>query len=302
MKLLLENWKKYLKEQEEEQEYDYDSEVAKEREELEKKYFGASASIGELLYNIYSNEIKELENQGWYFDDIIDAHDNIFKRIQRKFNEFSKTNKIESNKLENSGRGSFRAVFSCDKDFVIKIDASIDGSGKDMNKEDQQLGINKKYGDIFPRVYKYDPSYKWIVAEKVKEIKTEVYKINSYFPNLYLKPDVLPLVGHTRVLQLSFEYKIAQMQGDKKAMNDCLQGYEKMKSFVATNPNVTLDMIVNEFNKLPIFYKIVSAAFEHGIEIQDAIRPGNMGIGNDKRLVILDSSIEQTLNQGRAAF
>lgn len=255
-----------------------------------------------MLYNIYQQEIKELEGQGWYFDDIIGAHSNIFKRIERKFNQISKTNKIESNKLENAGRGSFRAVFSCDKDFVIKIDASIDGSGKEMNKEDQQLGINKKYGDIFPRVYKYDPNYNWIVAEKVKEIKTDVFQINSYFPNVYIKPAIVLRVEHTRILQLSFEYKIAQMKGDKQAMEDCLQGYEQIKSFVTIRPNITLDMIVEKFNQIPIFYKIVSAAFEYGIEIQDAIRPGNMGIGNDKRLVILDSSIEKTLNQGRAAF
>jgi len=180
MKLLLENWRRFLKE-EDQKEYDYEAEVAKEKEELEQKHFGASANIGQMLYDIYQKEMAYLGSQGVAPDDIVDEHDDIFDVIQTKFNNIS-SNKVSSNSLENSGRGAFRAVFSCDKDFVIKIDASIDGSGKDMNREDQQLGTNKKYGDIFPRVFKFDPEYKWIVAEKVTPIE-RVEGITKFFPN-----------------------------------------------------------------------------------------------------------------------
>ncbi len=131
-----------------------------------------------------------LKSQGADPDDIIDEHDNIFDVVQAKFNKLNSSNKISSNSLENSGRGSFRAVFSCDKDYVIKIDASIDGSGIEMNREDQQLGTNKKYGDIFPRVFMFDPRYKWIVAEKVREVDTPE-EINKFFPNVLLRSDLM---------------------------------------------------------------------------------------------------------------
>jgi len=86
MKTLLENWKRFIKEQEEVKEYDYDAEVAKEREELEQKHFGASANIGKMLHDIYQKEMDYLKSQGADPDDIIDEHDNIFDVVQAKFN------------------------------------------------------------------------------------------------------------------------------------------------------------------------------------------------------------------------
>ena len=300
MKLLIENWRRFLKE-EDQKEYDYEGEVAKEKEELEQKHFGASANIGQMLYDIYQEEMVTLEAQGMAPDDIFDEHNNIFDVIQTKFNKLNSSNTISSNSLENSGRGAFRAVFSCDKDFVIKIDASIDGSGKDMNREDQQLGTNKKYGDIFPRVFKFDPDYKWIVAEKVKPIEYPE-GINNFFPNRFLRSNMINTYSYLVVVVLAITYKVAQMKGDKTTQDDCEYGFERKKNAIAFNSLVTLDKINQEFSKNPNFFKIVSAVFEHGIEIEDSIRPGNMGIGSDDRLVILDSSIADTLNKGRAAF
>ena len=40
MKLLIENWKRYLKEQDEGEEYNYDAEVAKEKKSLKKNISG----------------------------------------------------------------------------------------------------------------------------------------------------------------------------------------------------------------------------------------------------------------------
>ena len=204
--------------------------------------------------------------------------------------------------MENSGRGSFRAVFSCDKDYVIKIDASPDGSGKDMNREDQQLGTNKKYGDIFPRVFMFDPEYKWIVAEKVKEINTPE-EINKFFPNPVFRSNLMDTKMYLTGIKRAMEYKVAQMQGDKQAIQDIEDGFASLKRTGLTyNSYATLEKVIQNFSKNPNFFKIVSAVFEHGIEIEDSIRPSNTGIGSDGRLVILDSSIADTLNKGRAAF
>jgi len=305
MKLLIENWRRFLKE-EDEKEYDYEEEVAKEKEELEQKHFGASANIGQMLYDIYQQEMVALEAQGVAPDDIFDEHDNIFDVIQTKFNKLNSSNTISSNSLENSGRGAFRAVFSCDKDFVIKIDASIDGSGKDMNREDQQLGTNKKYGDIFPRVFKFDPEYKWIVAEKVTPIE-RVGGITKFFPNSLFRSDLMNSHLYLDGIKYAMDYKVCQMKGDKDAMKDLLVGFEYLRKGDLTYDTYVpidkyVDAVIKKFNKNPNFFKIVSAVFEHGIEIEDSIKQGNMGIGSDGRLVILDSSIADTLNKGRAAF
>jgi hypothetical protein len=302
MKTLLENWKRFTKEQEEVKDYDYDAEVAKEREELEQKHFGASANIGKMLHDIYQKEMAYLKSQGADPDEIIDEHDNIFDVIQAKFNKLNSSNKISSNSLENSGRGSFRAVFSCDKDYVIKIDASIDGSGIEMNREDQQLGTNKKYGDIFPRVFMFDPRYKWIVAEKVREVDAPE-EINKFFPNVLLRSDLMNTHMYLVAIKIIMEYKVSQMKGNKQMMQHFSDTFDDYKQAGLTyNSYATIEKVVNKFNKNPTFFKIVSAIFEHGIEIQDAIQPGNMGIGYDGRLVILDSSIADTLKKGINAF
>ena len=300
MKLLLENWRRFLKE-EDDKEYDYEAEVAKEKEELEQKHFGTSANIGQMLYDIYQQELVTLEAQGMSPFNIINEHDDIFDYIQTKFNKLNASNQISSNSLENSGRGAFRAVFSCDKDFVIKIDASVDGSGKDMNREDQQLGTNKKYGDIFPRVFKFDPEYKWIVAEKVTPI-TDVESINDKFRTNLLRSNTMNTNGYLYTVCGAIGYKVAQMKGKKNKMQDYVDKFESRKPYHAVNSYVTLEKIIKDFNKNPLFFKIVSAVFEHGIDVEDSIRPHNMGIGSDGRLVILDSSITATLDKGRAAF
>jgi hypothetical protein len=305
MKLLIENWRRFLKE-EDQKEYDYEAEVAKEKEELEQKHFGASSNIGQMLYDIYQKEMVTLEAQGMSPDEVLDEHGNIFDYIQTKFNKLNSSNTISSNSLENSGRGAFRAVFSCDKDFVIKIDASFDGSGKDMNREDQQLGTNKKYGDIFPRVFKFDPEYKWIVAEKVTPIERDE-GITKFFPNPLFRSDLMNSYLYLDGVKHAMDYKVCQMKNDKDAMKDILVGLEKLRKADLTYDTYVpidkyVDAVINKFNKNPNFFKIVSAVFEHGIEIDDSIRPGNMGIGSDGRLVILDSSIADTLKKGLQAF
>ena len=84
------------------------------------------------------------------------------------------------------GSGSFRTVvvpesdkdfvvkimtksLSADKDFVTKI-LRYDDSDSYMNKVEKLLG--DEYPDIFPRVFAYDPDYRWIVVERVQPIST----------------------------------------------------------------------------------------------------------------------------------
>jgi hypothetical protein len=300
MKTLLENWNKFLKESEEE--YNYDAEVAKEREELEQKHFGASANIGKIIYDIYQKKLQSLKSKGYSSMQILDEHNDIFFLVKHNYNKMASSNKIVATELENSGRGAFRAVFSCDKDYVIKIDASVDGSGVDMNREDQQLGINKKYGDIFPRVFMHDPEYKWIVAEKVKQID-DYEGINMFFPNPLLRSYYMNTHMYLYTVRLVMEYKVEQMKGNKTMVQFFNDKFVDVKqSTLVYNSRVTIEKVIENFNKNPNFFKIVSAIFEFGIEPEDAIRPGNMGIGYDGRLVILDPSIAATLEKGRENF
>jgi len=303
MKLLLENWRRFLKE-EDQKEYDYEAEVAKEKEELEQKHFGASANIGQMLYDIYQQEMVTLEAQGYTFKQIIDNHHReIFNVIQTKFNNIS-SNKVSSNSLENSGRGSFRAVFSCDKDFVIKIDASVDGSGTDMNRDDQKVGTNPKYKDIFPRVFKVDPEYKWIVAEKVKPIRHKL-TICDAFPNRHLNNDLSNTDKYVELIKICMIYKVAQMKGAKNTMVECENKFFTLRTVLHIGRAAKLDTfmdIIKEFNKLPLFFKMVSAVFELDVDVEEIMTVRNLGTGTDDRLVILDSSIADSLDKGLQAL
>jgi hypothetical protein len=57
MKLLFENWKRFLKEADD-QEYDYDAEMAAEASELEQKHFGSIRELAKMAYDTYHQEMQ----------------------------------------------------------------------------------------------------------------------------------------------------------------------------------------------------------------------------------------------------
>lgn len=277
MKLIFENWKRFLKEEE-----------TKEFTETETKFFGNSKDLGKLVYDIYKKEIQKLVSSGVSPSTTISYHNDISDKIQRQIQ--SKTGK----EIKDAGRGSFRATYIYDNDLVIKIDVSVDGSGKKMNQEDKEFGTRSDF-DIFPRCYSWDSNYDWIILERVLEINN-VASINSFFPNQVIGSSLI----YKSLLILSMKYKVANFENNKQ---DAKKYYDLLeKDLDSFHKGTSAKDVIDEFNKLPLFNKVCAAIFTFKMDIDDSIRPFNTGIGSDDRFVILDSSVKKTIDVGLAAI
>ena len=194
MKLLLENWKRYIKE--ELRPEDYEDFPQKENEEAE-AYLGNPKEIGEFIYRAFREELEkqpdDTEAQLWSDRIVSDANSKIRKQFPN---------------VKYLGHGVFRTAFTLNKNLIIKVNTSFTtDSGQLMNKDDFTLSRDPQISKIFPKVYSHDPDFNWIVMDLVYPIITpkEFY---SFFPNniidpiLTKEPMLYRLIFHNSMCQL----------------------------------------------------------------------------------------------------
>ncbi len=301
MKLLLENWRKYLlseieivDDDEQDVPYDYDEEMIKDKEQLEKKHFGFDKE--EL--NDIANNVASLFTKYSRYDP--DERKQLNKGLLDLSIKYGKA-------INHVGSGAFRTVVSIGKDLILKV--ARDPSYNYMNITDHKLGTDSELEGIFPRVYAYGGNNKlnskgfdWIVIEKTTTIEDD-FEIIPFFPSSYL--------GSAN------NYDSNQQQAYVKLIAYCLETY--------INPNVTMrydyastiDTVLEmlkakakemgyqepaniELNKLAQDFERNSKAFRligkilkkypNGVP-SEMVRGGNCGVGYDGRFVIIDSSI-----------
>jgi hypothetical protein len=289
MKLLFENWKRFLKEADD-QEYDYDAEMAAEASELEQKHFGSIRELAKMAYDTYHEEMQRFVSKIYSKKELPLYHNAIAGEVYHK----------SGKALLDGGRGSFRATFIYGNDYVIKIDATLDGSGKDMNREDKELGTDPQYEDLFPRCYFWDSDYKWIVLEKVEEI-TNLNTLNQFFKSSLIRDNSIPEFN-VFLIQAAIKYKVGIITKDQTLIDEAKEQFNNYKSGVVMNSYVTLDSLVKDLDKNKTFISVCNAIIRFNIEIPEVIKKYNSGVGADGRFVILDSSIKKTLEQGLKAL
>ncbi len=150
MKLLIENWRKFLTEEE----------VL-----VEKCWDGYSqAGLKKKGDRMVPNCVPIGENMN-------EAEGDYFPWLQQLRDDPEKFIEDQQDKGGRVGAGSFRTVVvpESDKDFVVKILRSTMRDAY-MNKVEKLLG--DEYPDVFPRVFAHDPDYDWIVLERVEPIST----------------------------------------------------------------------------------------------------------------------------------
>jgi len=289
MKLLFENWKRYLKEADD-QEYDYDAEMAAEASELEQKHFGSIRDLAKMAYDTYHQEMQRFVPKTHSKKELPLYHDAMAGEVYHK----------SGKTLIDGGRGSFRATFHYGKDYVIKLDVTLDGSGKEMNREDKELGTDPQYENLFPRCYFWDQEYRWIVLEKVTEI-TNLNTLNQFFKSSLIRDNSIPEFN-VFLIQAAVKYKVGIITKDQALMDEAKQQFNNYKSGVVMNSYVTLDSLVKNLDNNKTFISVCNAVVRFNIEIPEVIKKYNSGVGSDGRFVILDSSIKNTLEQGLKAL
>ncbi len=111
MKLLLENWKKYIKEELRPEDYE-DEPFPEEQSEEEKAeaYLGNPKSIGEFIYTAFREELEkqpdDTEAQLWSDRIVSDAN----YKIKQKFPN-----------VKYLGHGVFRTAYTLNKNLIINI-------------------------------------------------------------------------------------------------------------------------------------------------------------------------------------
>jgi hypothetical protein len=100
--------------------------------------------------------------------------------LEKKFMDFKKfkntpdERKYEFLGISSSpllGTGSSRQAFLVDSKSVLKM--AINDKGIAQNKAELDIYTNPEINDIVNKIYDYDPSYKWLLVEVVKELKSE---------------------------------------------------------------------------------------------------------------------------------
>jgi hypothetical protein len=286
MKLLLENWKRYIKE--ELRPEDYEDFPQKENEEAE-AYLGNPKEIGEFIYRAFREELEkrpdETEAQLWSDRITSDAN----SKIRQKYPN-----------VKYLGKGVFRTAFTLNKDLIIKVNTSYTtDSGQLMNKEDFTLSRDPKTSKIFPKVYSHDPDFNWIVMDLVHPILSRP-EFMTFFPNKNI--DKQPAYWYYKELyNMAMLHKVGEITGDKQMIGNAEAIYDgtiKIHMQSELNKSLSLKEIISGFDQT--FFQVCNAVAKYGIRMSE-IRPNNTGFTVDesgnKQFVILDSSIDASIKK-----
>lgn len=73
--------------------------------------------------------------------------------------------------LRKLGEGSSRAAYILDSKKVLKL--ALNPKGIAQNETEIEIATNPSLSAIYARIFQYDPKYKWITSELVREISNE---------------------------------------------------------------------------------------------------------------------------------
>jgi hypothetical protein len=108
------------------------------------------------------------------------------------------------------GRGAFRAVYTVpdNSEIVLKIarpmvGAAMSNAAIASNREETELGRDSKYIEFMPKVYDVADDYSWIVAQKVTPLGAGSYAevaMKEFFPAFFSAAEnrLIVLPGHAR--------------------------------------------------------------------------------------------------------
>lgn len=281
MKLIFENWRKHINEVEE-----------KTLQQKELEYFGSDIVV---IANDLLDKVRELQYDSYDFDRVGKlAADEI--------------SNLHSKEIRMLGSGSWRMGFLVDNKFVVKLNYRDSESGRGMNKDDVTLGRLGDIGELFPKVYQYERDYDWIIMEKATPIK-DWDQILRFFPNRLLPnyDSMMAKFSFMDLFYIALQYKVADLRDDDNILDDVERSYSSKRYgqkdsrflhlFQEKNPNLKeqppLQLVVSNF-EYPLFLSLAKLVAEFDVAYYE-IRPGNTGIGEDGRFLLIDSSIQSKI-------
>lgn len=199
--------------------------------------------------------------------------------------------------------GSYRITFSIGNDLVLKLSKDSlgavpegDPKANQMNMDDWTLGTDTSIGNIVPRAYEHAADFSWVVLERVEPLKHEEDFFRFFETPLLPYPNDLSEKGredYMSLIRILLDMKNYMLQRPLQE-DDTLKSYFLRSSELvrmSPNPDVPLPEIRSSLMRTsPTFRHLASALKRYKIRVSE-IHGGNVGIGSDDRLVLLDSSI-----------
>tara|TARA_R110002110_G_scaffold96333_3_gene248271 strand:- start:782 stop:1639 length:858 start_codon:yes stop_codon:yes gene_type:complete len=278
MKLLLENWRKLLKE-----ESPFPTPTHSETDP-EKKYFP-------IIDQLRAGPDQET----------------VAHKVRRVY-DFAFGPGSDRGDLDYINQGSFRAVFELTKepDKILKI-AMVPSMGEykilKMNLED--IKFSKEFPLLFPKTYAYDPDGAWFIGEAVdvtalfdnsvlfaalqKTFPEELRTITEMLKDGQYREIYFKNVGDTRPTAF---LKLISFTASYLSKNSSEHGdviWDKAST------QIYLDVVkplALEFSKLgsQTFHELVRAMIKYSIAPAE-VRAGNIGLNTDGKIVLIDSSV-----------
>lgn len=288
MKLLIENFRRFISEQET---MFFGGEGMSEGgySEEEAAYFKDLPQIANQISNAFDKFFAELEEQYKRSLSIVDIQKNIMKFVRY-------VDDMTGGRARYVGHGKFRCVFDIGDEYVIKFDITPNNAAAEQNKTDAELGRQShRYHNLFPLSVISHKDYRWVALEKVEGFQSfDVGKFNSFFPNPLLD-EIKNAAIKSKMIQLSFVFN----SGNKIRAVQLYKEYKKNLAKVQADQikKIGFKNICNGFAQNPLYDKVLLTIKKLGIRPEE-IRLANTGVGMDDRFVILDSSIDQQIISG----
>lgn len=288
MKLLLENFKRYINEQ-----AMFGGEGMSEGgySEEESAYFKGLPQIAEQISNAFDKFLKELDELYKQKVGIPEIQKNVLKFVRY-------ADEMTGNKAKYVGHGKFRCVFDIGDEYVIKFDITPNNAAAEQNKTDAELGrMSQSYHNLFPLSAISHKDYRWVALEKVQPFESfDVGKYNEFFPNPIVD-ELKNAAIKNKLIQISFVYnsgyKLRAIQLYKELWTKLANvQVEKLKK-------IPFKKMCNEFRQGTLYNNVLSVIGQLKIRPEE-IRLANTGTAPDGRFVILDSSIDAQILSGFA--
>lgn len=268
MKLLLENWKKFI------------TEVSQQ----EQSYFGNTIKIADQI-------IEELDK--WKSG----LQDKSHKFLKDNIGSFADLLKQRIPNLTFMGVGKFRAVFSTDEDIIIKIDYTDGNVAKEQNESDAKmgrLGEDPRFSYLFAKSFLSHENSRWVILEKVKPLTGNYTKFNEFFNT----PTINKFTNNQQLITLYIRACLLYETKYDNALRDLMVSINKLK----TSEKITIQtppvrILVEDLRKNKLFTDLVRVCQKYNISPWE-IKPDNVGITEDGRFVIIDSSKLEEINKG----
>lgn len=288
MKLLLENFKRYINEQ-----AMFGGEGMSEGgySEEESAYFKGLPQIAEQISNAFDKFLKELDELYKQKVGIPEIQKNVLRFVRY-------VDEMTSGKAKYVGHGKFRCVFDIGDEYVIKFDITPNNAAAEQNKTDAELGrMSQSYHNLFPLSAISHKDYRWVALEKVQPFESfDMGKYNEFFPNPIVD-ELKNAAIKNKLIQISFVYnsgyKLRAIQLYKELWTKLANvQVEKLKK-------IPFKKMCNEFRQGTLYNNVLSVIGQLKIRPEE-IRLANTGTAPDGRFVILDSSIDAQILSGFA--